>query len=110
MEWMRVMKILEIYEAGSGQKINLQKTSIFFSQNTSWEKKTGNSILIWVIWSYPHWLLFRATFLGWQVKDPSLQWYQGKSMEEVEQLESEVPFSSWKGNPSKGCHPSNPHL
>jgi hypothetical protein len=39
MEWMRVMKILEIYEAGSGQKINLQKTSIFFSQNTSWEKK-----------------------------------------------------------------------
>jgi hypothetical protein len=49
MEWMRVMKILEIYEAGSGQKINLQKTSIFFSQNTSWEKKIGNSILIWVI-------------------------------------------------------------
>jgi hypothetical protein len=35
VEWRRLMKILGVYEAGSGQKINLQKTSLFFSRNTS---------------------------------------------------------------------------
>jgi hypothetical protein len=30
VEWRRLLKILEIYEAGSGQKLNLSKTSIFF--------------------------------------------------------------------------------
>lgn len=39
VEWRRLMKILGIYEAGSGQKLNLQKTSIVFSRNTSAEKK-----------------------------------------------------------------------
>lgn len=29
------MKILGVYEVGSGQKINLQKTSLFFNRNTS---------------------------------------------------------------------------
>jgi len=28
------MRILKVYEAGSGQKLNLQKTSILFSHNT----------------------------------------------------------------------------
>jgi hypothetical protein len=39
LEWRRLMKILGIYEVGSGQKLNLQKTSIIFSRNTSVEKK-----------------------------------------------------------------------
>jgi uncharacterized protein YdcH (DUF465 family) len=39
VEWRRLMKILGIYEVGSGQKLNLQKTSIIFSRNTSVEKK-----------------------------------------------------------------------
>jgi hypothetical protein len=39
VEWRRLMKILEVYEASSGQKINLQKTSIFFSRNTSMMRK-----------------------------------------------------------------------
>jgi hypothetical protein len=30
VEWRRVLGILGIYEAGSGQKVNLMKTSIFF--------------------------------------------------------------------------------
>jgi hypothetical protein len=29
------MRILEVYEARSGQKVNIQKTSIIFSRNTS---------------------------------------------------------------------------
>lgn len=33
------MKILGVYEAGSGQKLNLQKTSNFFCRNTSVERK-----------------------------------------------------------------------
>jgi hypothetical protein len=37
--WRRIMKILGIYEKGSGQKLNLLKTSLFFSRNTSQERK-----------------------------------------------------------------------
>jgi hypothetical protein len=33
------MRILGIYEGVSGQKLNLQKTSIFFSRNTNQEKR-----------------------------------------------------------------------
>jgi hypothetical protein len=35
VEWRRIMRILGGYEAGSGQKINFQKTAVFFSRNTS---------------------------------------------------------------------------
>jgi hypothetical protein len=40
VEWRRLLKILGIYETGSGQKLNLSKTSIFFfSRNTPLERK-----------------------------------------------------------------------
>jgi hypothetical protein len=39
VEWRRSIIILWIYEAGSGQKLNLDKTSVFFSRNTSQEKR-----------------------------------------------------------------------
>jgi hypothetical protein len=38
-EWRRVEEILALYELASGQKINREKTSIFFSKNTSPEAK-----------------------------------------------------------------------
>jgi hypothetical protein len=37
VEWRRLTKILEKYEEASGQKLNRDKTSIFFSRNTSLE-------------------------------------------------------------------------
>jgi len=39
VEWRRVLRIFGIYEAGCGQKVNLMKTSIFFSRNTSKERR-----------------------------------------------------------------------
>jgi len=39
VEWRRLMRILGVYEVGSGQKLNLQKTSMFFSRNTSAAKR-----------------------------------------------------------------------
>jgi len=39
VEWRRLMRILGVNEVGSGQKLNLQKTSIIFSRNTTDEKK-----------------------------------------------------------------------
>jgi hypothetical protein len=39
VEWRQLMKKLGVYEAGLGQKLNLNKTSIFFSRNTSNERK-----------------------------------------------------------------------
>jgi hypothetical protein len=33
------MRILGRYEQASGKKLNVQKTSMFFSRNTSWERK-----------------------------------------------------------------------
>jgi hypothetical protein len=40
VEWRRILKILEVYEGGSGQKLNFQKTAIIFSQNVSLEKRS----------------------------------------------------------------------
>ena len=34
IEWNRLAKILEVYEKASGQLLNRDKTSIFFSRNT----------------------------------------------------------------------------
>jgi len=34
VEWRRIMNIIEIYERGSGQRINVKKTAVFFSRNT----------------------------------------------------------------------------
>jgi hypothetical protein len=39
VEWRRLIKDLGRYEVASGQQLNLNKTSIFFSQNTSEERK-----------------------------------------------------------------------
>jgi hypothetical protein len=39
VEWRRLIRILEVYEVGSGQRLNMNKTSIFFSRNTSQERK-----------------------------------------------------------------------
>jgi hypothetical protein len=39
VEWRRLIKNLGRYEVASGQQLNLNKTSIFFSQNTSEERK-----------------------------------------------------------------------
>jgi hypothetical protein len=39
VEWRRLTKILERYEVVLGQKLNKEKTSIFFSRNTSLEKR-----------------------------------------------------------------------
>ena len=39
MEWRRLTKLLEEYEIASGQKLNKNKTSIFFSRNTSLTKR-----------------------------------------------------------------------
>jgi hypothetical protein len=38
-EWLRIQQVLEIYENASGQKLNRDKTSIFFSRNTRREAK-----------------------------------------------------------------------
>ena len=38
-EGLRLLKILEVYERESGQKLNREKTSLFFSKNTSVEVK-----------------------------------------------------------------------
>jgi hypothetical protein len=39
IEWTRLLRILGTYEAGLGKKLNLQKTSVFFSRNISHERK-----------------------------------------------------------------------
>ena len=38
-EGLRLLKILEVYERELGQKLNREKTSLFFSKNTSAEVK-----------------------------------------------------------------------
>ena len=42
VKWRRLTKLLDKYEAASGQKLNKDKTSVFFSCNTSLKKTEGN--------------------------------------------------------------------
>jgi hypothetical protein len=39
VEWRRILRILGIFEEGSGQKVNLLKSFIFFSRNTSQDRR-----------------------------------------------------------------------
>ena len=39
-EWIHIQEVLEVYEMALGQKLNRDKTSIFFSKNTRRETKT----------------------------------------------------------------------
>jgi hypothetical protein len=39
VEWRRLLKIIGIYVEGSGQKVNLNKTSVFFSRNTKLSRR-----------------------------------------------------------------------
>jgi len=41
-EWRQMKDILEVYERASGQRVNLEKTSIFFSKNTKEEERTNS--------------------------------------------------------------------
>lgn len=45
MEWRRITKILDKYEAASRQKLNKDKTSIFFSHNMSLSRRNEISQL-----------------------------------------------------------------
>jgi hypothetical protein len=39
-QWNHLTSIMRIYEEASGQKMNLNKTAIFFNRNTPEEEKT----------------------------------------------------------------------
>ena len=39
-ECRKLVEILELYEATSGQKVNMDKSSVFFSHNTPQEKRS----------------------------------------------------------------------
>jgi hypothetical protein len=46
MEWVRIHQLLKLYESASGQKLNVDKTSIFFSKNTKREFKEHIRFLV----------------------------------------------------------------
>jgi hypothetical protein len=48
LEWRRVLRIMGTYEARFGQKVNLSKTSLFFSRNT-WKKAFKLEVQISII-------------------------------------------------------------
>jgi len=64
------MRILGIYEKGSGQKLNMQKTSLFFSNNTSQERKQEILRLLRLIETHR---ISWAFFLRGQVKGTGFQ-------------------------------------
>ncbi|XP_071923061.1 uncharacterized protein [Coffea arabica] len=66
-EARQVMRILETYEAVSGQKINTDKSSVFFSKNTE------------------------------ECKKISIQLYQGQGVGEAQRLERKIVEPNWKG-------------
>jgi hypothetical protein len=49
-EWRHIKEILDVYERASRQKVNMEKTSIFFSKNTTEEKRVS---ILQETWLHP---------------------------------------------------------
>jgi hypothetical protein len=49
-EWNTVQSLLQVYEKASGQKLNVEKTSIFFSKNTRqhFRESIGSLVVLWL--------------------------------------------------------------
>jgi hypothetical protein len=62
VEWRRLMRSLGVYEVGTRKKLNLQKTSILFSRNTT-DVKKRRFLLLLVLWRLNGSILILVCFL-----------------------------------------------
>ena len=109
-ECNKILEILEVYERGSGQKINREKTNIFFSSNTplSLQDQIQHHLGVPTIRQYEKYLGLSA--LVGQAKKTKLYIPKREGVEEIVEVEREVIVSSEKGNPHQGCYSSYPNL
>lgn len=58
LEWSSLLNLLELYEHASGQRLNKEKTSIFFSNNTKQESRDIITSIVGIrtTWSYEKYL------------------------------------------------------
>jgi hypothetical protein len=73
VEWRRLTKILEKYETASGQKLNKEKTSLFFSRNTSAAKREEITQCSGLKATEKYEKYFGAAYFGREVEDESFQ-------------------------------------
>jgi hypothetical protein len=107
-EWHVLNKVLELYEQASGKRLNKDKTSVFFSHNTTQEVKDLIISVVGVPASQRY-----DTYLGL----PALmgrsrigEFENLKSEEKGNGLENEIVIASGKRDPSKSYGTSDTYL
>ena len=98
------MEILEIYEEESGQKVNKNKTAIFFSKSTpeGTKDEIKEALSLQEIVHYDKYL--RLPSLVGRKKKGEFQFYQAKSVVEIIRLGRKAFISSGAGDIDKGYH------
>ena len=103
-ECRKIMEILEIYEEESGQKVNKNKTAIFFSKSTpeGTKDEIKEALSLQEIVHYDKYLGLPS--LVGRKKKGEFQFYQAKSVAEIIRLGRKAFISSGAGDIDKGCH------
>ncbi|KAJ0007624.1 hypothetical protein Pint_29766 [Pistacia integerrima] len=101
-EWNRLFKLLDTYEKSSGQRLNKEKTSIFFSKNTKGDVKQQIIQMAGVKSSHPYdRYLGLPTLIGRDITRDFkhiLDRVRGKLSNWKMKLEDEVSITSWERN------------
>lgn len=108
-QWNHLSSILHAYEVASGQKMNNNKTTIFFSRNTTTKDRKQIQEIAGIPTNQCY-DTFGAARFGGTVTYKGFQKYQGKSVETSPGLEAQILVSSGERNIVKGCGLGDPYL
>ena len=109
-ECHKLIEILELYEAASGQKVNAKKSSVFFSHNTPHEKKCAVLNILGPMQDTRHGkYLGLLSIIGRSEIDVFAE-IKEKVGRKFSGLEGKIIVHWGKGDPNKGRGASGPHL
>ena len=109
-ECHKLIEILELYEAASGQKVNAKKSSVFFSHNTPHEKKCAVLNILGPMQDTRHGKYLGLLSIIGRSKIDVFAEIKEKVGRKFSGLEGKIIVHWGKGDPNKGRGASGPHL
>ena len=97
-ECQKILDILAVYERESVQKINHDKTNIFFSSNTLHETQVWIQQLLGVPTIRQYEKLFGSSHSCRPSKEAKLHLFEGKGVEKTPRVEGKAFIPSWEGS------------
>ena len=109
-ECHKLIEILELYKAASGQKVNAEKSSVFFSHNTPHEKKCAVLNILGPMQDTRHGKYLGLLSIIGRSKIEVFAEIKEKFRRNFSGLEGKIIVHWGKGDPGKGRGASSPHL